>query len=221
MSKTLLFTTCYSKDLSGLEKRPLKWLKYHSSCGLNFDKILILDDGSPELPSWEGVEIITEDIINEPTSKVVFFNLKPHLGRCLKTNHDYPGWYRSFCFAAQYSKKFNYDKVIHVESDAFLVSDKIINHFNNLNSGWHSMWCPRHGFPETAIQVICKDSLDKYNHMTSINYNTYKGHAIELFVPFTNVEKSFIGDRYGEYMDKPPSNCDYICQFHDDWEVKS
>jgi len=215
--KTLLFTTSYSKDIDGLLKRPIKWMKFHCNVGLNFDKLLIVDDGSPEIPNSDDFSILNLDCENEINSKICFVSHKPHLGRNETNTLDYPGWYRSFSYAGKYAKRFGYNKIIHIESDAYLMSKKIINHFNELNYGWHSMWCGRHNFPETAIQIICEDNLDKFFRIISLPYNLFKGHAIETLLPFSNVEKSFMGDRYGEYLDIPPEGCDYACQWRNDW----
>jgi len=215
--KTLLFTTSYSKNIDGLLKRPIKWMRFHSSIGLNVDKILIIDDGSPEIPNISEFSILDPNCENEINSKICFISHKPHFGRDLATTHDYPGWYRSFSYAGKYAKKFGYTKIIHIESDAYLISERIINHFNKIDSGWHSMWCARHQFPETAIQVICEDNLDKFFRVTSFPYSLFKGYAIETMLPFSNVEKNFIGDRYGEYLENPPPGCDYVCQVKDTW----
>jgi hypothetical protein len=37
----------------------------------------------------------------------------------------------------------------------------------------------------------------------------------ELWTPFTNVCKDFIGDRYGDKAGIVPSNADYACQMHE------
>lgn len=216
-NKTLLFTTSYSDNLEGLLKRPIKWFNFHSKIGLNFNKLLIIDDGSPEIPIIQDLSVIDPTYENESENRLCFVPLKPHLGRGTQTNHDYPGWYRSFSYAGQYAKKFGYNKIIHIESDAYLTSKRIVTHFNELNSGWHSFWCARHNFPETAIQVICEDNLEKFFRVTSFPYSLFRGYAIETLLPFSNVERGFIGDRYGEYLDNPPSNCDYVCQAKETW----
>jgi hypothetical protein len=219
--KTLIFTTSYSNDIQGLNNRPIKWLNYHKNIGLDYSKILIVDDGSPELPNINELKIIDPSSGVEVESNFSFVPLTPHLGRGAGTNHDYPGWYRSFSYAGQYAKKFGYNKIIHIESDAYLTSKRIVTHFNELNSGWHSFWCARHNFPETAIQVICEDNLEKFFRVTSFPYSLFRGYAIETLLPFSNIERSFIGDRYGEYLNNPPGNCDYVCQAKETWDLTS
>lgn len=34
----------------------------------------------------------------------------------------------------------------------------------------------------------------------------------ERFLPFTKIEKKFIGDGYGEFLKKYPFDADYVCQ---------
>lgn len=211
MSKTLLFTTSYCPDNDVWEKRLYEWYNYFSSSSLVYDKLLILDDSSPILPAWNNVLNITEPFNNEPVEKNLLIRFKTHLGRPSMLN--YPGWFRSFSFAAKYAIKFNYSKIIHIESDAYIVSEKLFNYVNNLNKGWVSLWCNLYKFPETAIQIICKDQIANYYNITQLPYEKYFINSpIENMIPFTLIEKQFIGDRYFEYQNYIPKNADYSCQ---------
>lgn len=210
MSKILLFTTSYCKDLDTWENRIYKWYKHYTTSSLQFTKLLILDDCSPVLPTWEDCSVL-DNFVDEPVDKSFILRFKTHLGR--PGHLDYPGWYRSFSFAAKYAYKFNYDKVIHIESDAYLLTSRIIEYFNRKETDWTSLWCKVHNFPETAIQIICKDQILNYFNTTQVSYeHFFKDKTIETCLPFTCIESTFIGDRYHEYRHDIPCDADYACQ---------
>jgi hypothetical protein len=217
MHKTLLFTTSYCTDLPAWDRRIYKWYKYFSSSPLYYDKLLILDDKSPLLPNWENIHNITKPFSEEPTEKNLLISFQSHLGRLGML--DYPGWYRSYSFAARYAKKFNYKKVIHIESDSYLISNKIFDYFNKTESGWSSLWCKRYNFPENALQIICKDQIDNFYKTTLHPYNFFKNKVIEIYIPFTHINKNFIGDRYHEYRDDIPIDADFASQVKIDFDI--
>ena len=211
MCKTLLFTTSYCNTLQEWDERLYKWLKYFTKSSLYFNKLLILDDSSPVHPEWEDCRVIEDYFTEEPADMSYIFKFKDNLGR--PAHLDYPGWFRSFSFAARYAYKFGYEKIIHIESDAYILSNKIINFFNNQAAGWVAFYCNRHQFPETALQIICKDQINNFYYTTQLPYSTYfKNKTIETCLPFTHIERSFKGDRYHEYQDDIPFNADYACQ---------
>jgi hypothetical protein len=217
---TLLFCTSFSDSLDVWNKRYRRWVNYYNSSKLNFDQCLIVDDASSCLPDWSDVKTITKLQNHEQalTDKNVLVTFNSHLGR--PSTWNYPGWYRSYGFAAKYAVKFNFKKVIHVESDAFLLSDKIFKYINELDRGWTSFWSERYNFPETAIQVICEDQLNSFFWFSTQNYNqTHINKPIEKITPFTNINRDFKGDRYSEFMTSLPPNSDYCCQYLANWNL--
>jgi hypothetical protein len=217
--KTLLFCTSFSNSETLWRNRYLKWLKFYNSINLNADKILMIDDGSPIIPNIESVPIMNPNEISCDSDKYKnsIIHFSENLGR--SATQDYPGWFRSFSFAGKYAKKFNFEKIIHIESDVFLLSDRITNFINSLTSGWTSFPCRRYGFPESGIQIICKDQLDNFYNFCNQEYDLYRGYAIETILPLTNINHEFIGDRYGEYLSSPPENVDYCSQFLPEWNI--
>ena len=179
----------------------------------------MIDDGSPIVPNINSAPIIDSENLNEEDGS--YKNHIIHFAENLGRNNvlDYPGWFRSFSFAAAYAKKFNYEKIIHIESDVFLLSNRILNYINNIDNGWNSFLCNRYKFPESGIQVIGKDQIDNFFNFCDKNYDTYRNFPIETIIPFTNVECSFIGDRYGEYLDSCPNNVDFCSQFLPEWHI--
>jgi hypothetical protein len=218
--KTLIFCTGYSKNLEEWEMRYGRWINAVESGNLNVDTILIPDDGSKELPDWEGVTILKEDLPDqEPDSRGIIYSFPDNLGR--KDVYVTPGWHRSFMFAMTYAQKYGYEKVIHLESDAFIISPRMEDYINEISNGWETFWCPKWRLPETSIQVIAGNSLNDYLELSLIPYEKFSGKPPdpnpsqgESWLRFTHIHKEFKGDRYGENGANSiiPEDADYACQ---------
>jgi len=219
--KTLVFCTAFSKTKERWEDLHSRWINAVENGHLEVDKILIPDDGSPEIPEWEGLDYINEGELTdiEPAARGVVYKFKDNLGR--PSMYNQVGWYRSFVFAGMYAKKYGYERVIHVEADAFLLSKRIQNYMNNFTDGWESFWCPRHQIPETGIQIIAGEKwINEFAKFYDIPYSQFEGHPPdpgveqgESYLPYVT-NKNFIGDRYGEDEEntRVPLNADYACQ---------
>ncbi|WP_223151643.1 hypothetical protein [Chitinophaga varians] len=135
---------------------------------------------------------------------------------------NYQGWWRSFCYAIILAEKYGFEKIIHVESDFYITSSRMMSYMKDLESGWTTFYSRFHQFPESAIQVICMDAFPLfralYNQMYLENYVIDK--SAELYLPFTKVEETFIGDRLGQldvfeaWMERlsGPVSLDYVGQ---------
>ena len=117
--KTLIFCTAFASTPNAWESRYRRWLRAIRSSQLEYDSILIVDDGSPVLPEWTDIAIGTGEIDQLPAEKILLYHFEEHLGR--KAIFDFPGWYRSFTFAGRYAHAHGFEKVVHIESDAFLI----------------------------------------------------------------------------------------------------
>ena len=178
----------------------------------------MVDDGSPVLPEWSDFEVLTELPAQRPSAKKVLFHFSNNLGR--QSNLHHPGWFRSFGFAAQYAKAHQFTKIVHIESDAYLMSTRMFDFVNNSQTGWTTFWCPRWQCEEIAIQVVCEDQFDTYERITQQDYGSvYAGKVIEKMLPYTSVRKDFVGDRYAEGNGSIPLNVDYVCQFPTELEI--
>ena len=216
--KTLLFCTTYASTPEAWQARYRKWLDFFSRSPLARQQILLIDDGSPVLPAWRGTRVLDSLPDKQPAEASVLFHFPDNLGR--SDVFVYPGWFRSFFFASRYAQKFGFDKLVHVESDCYLYSSRIVSFINELSAGWTTFWCPRWGFPETCIQVICADQMEKFRAIGSMSYDEGpSGKAIEVLLPFTDIRKDFVGDRYGEYLAWVPEEADYASQIPEQWPV--
>ena len=113
---------------------------------------------------------------------------------------DYPGWFRSFCFAAQYAKENGFAKVVHIELDAFVISARFAAFINDVSQGWVGFQLPRHKMPESAIQIIAGSGIDRFVEFAKRPYEEFRGKNIESDIPYTAIINHFKGDRYGQFL---------------------
>jgi hypothetical protein len=221
--KTLLHCTAYAKTADEWRIKHSRWIQGAETGPLKFDTILIPDDGSPEIPQLDGVTIVDEGTLTdvEPIGNKIVYRFHNNLGR--QDLFVYPGWYRSFMFAAVYAKKYGYEKVIHVEADACIISQKLGDYFNNFKHGWEALYCPKWGIPETGIQIISGRYLQSFIDLTSMPYEAVAGHPADprphqgaSWLPYT-MNRSFLGDRWSEYPRDVPAQADYACQIPTDY----
>jgi hypothetical protein len=187
--KTLLFAPCYLDGNDRLE-RNLKWLEYYTKLpSLKFDEILLVDNASSEA---------NKKILKEKFPQVTLIECKVHLGRPRMNQYGY--WYSAFGKAAKYALENGFEKIVHIDSDVFLFTDRIVDHVNSYGSGWSAFWCGIHNYPETIFQLIAgrEHLAHLYEHMTRDFLSYYPNEMAETHIPFTEINKDFIGDRYPE-----------------------
>jgi hypothetical protein len=193
------------------------WVKSLKRSALNFDQILIIDDGSNVFPDWPDMEIINECDAPDPgviysSAPIVLYHFNQNLGR--KDLLNFPGWHRSFAFGALYGFKRGFEKIIHLESDAYLTSWTIQDYFNTLSEGWVALWSEKYQMPEMAIQVISGSSILDLVEFVRKPYAEMIGRVHEYIPPYTHIDCQFQGDRYGEHLNHIPNNSDYATQVH-------
>jgi len=214
--KTLIFCTSFAETREEWNGRYRRWLQAIRASELVYDNILIVDDGSPVLPDWRDVEVRTDEIGDAPPTDLLLYHFREHLGR--KDVFDFPGWYRSFAFAGRYAQAHDFGKVIHIESDSFLIGSRVQRYFNDAVTGWIALWCPLYsGYPETAIQVMAGDAVRRFAGIERTHpHESLIGREFELQLPFDVVEKRFNGNRFGEYLPFVPGNAEYAVQVPSD-----
>ncbi len=204
--KTLLFSTGYSNSLTEWENRWRKWCDYHASTTLDFDQILIVDDGSPVVPTWNDLKLITNLESTVPDSPIVFYHHLDNLGIDRKKPF-FPGMYRSLKTAVEYALNYGFNRLINIESDAKILSARLCDRINNSQDEWTVLWCPRYEWPEQAISFATGSGL-QYMHESLTK--KYDRGFLEQVLSFTNIEKNFKGDRYPLF--NIPGDADYAAQ---------
>jgi hypothetical protein len=198
------------------DKRYRRWLDAVLAADIDATQVLLVDDGSPVLPGWPDTPVYSGDTLADAAPIVgrtgpVLFHFTEHLGRPDTLN--FPGWHRSFAFAVAYAEKAGFDRVIHLESDAFLVSPRMRAYVRARTSGWTAMWCEKYHFPEIAVQIIGTDKLPALLSFTQAPYAGMIGKLPEFALrPHTEVERDMVGDRYGETDKDVPRTADFASQ---------
>jgi len=216
--KTLIFCTSFFDTEELYQKRYQKWIDYYSHHPFTNDKYMyLIDDSSDlELITDDGLNVINEDQFCsfQELNKINIYSFNNRKG--LKWSHNSAnneGWWRSFSASLDIAEKYNYKKIIHIESDAFLISNRIFDHIDSLKTGWTGLWANKYTFPESCIQVICEDQFESFRDFVSCgSHELSKKGLAEKIIPFTNVERRFVGDRYGEKVNKQMDGLDYFCQ---------
>ncbi len=202
MSKTILFSLCWVGEPHRL-KRYEKWLDYNlkNQSTLGWDEIILVDNASP----FEELRKLGGRIYNATTGELLEINgdrpikiYRFHEFLARISIWDYPYCWRGLEYMQQHIIGPEVDKIICLDSDFYALTYKIADYIKNLTTGWVAFWCPKYGFPETAFHVICKDAFSTVQRFPIPSYSHYKYATMEVLLPFTLVNKDFIGDRYGE-----------------------
>jgi hypothetical protein len=186
------------------------WVEAIKHSKLEFSQILLVDDGSNLLPSWDDVAILHEEEDLRCDAPIVLYHFNERLGRLSVS--DFPGWVRSFFFASRYAEANGFSKIVHIEADAFLISARAIDYVNTLADGWTAFWCKTFRRPESCIQIITGTGLDTFKLWAQRSIESFAGTVIEKTLPFSHVEYGLIGDRYGENGIRVPANADWCAQ---------
>jgi hypothetical protein len=196
--KAFIFCTSYIKDQDAWACRYQRWLNYYDKIPIVAEKKIMIDDGSPFSPPREEIEVIHHsDNITGKSNKNLLVRFDDNLGR--QSLSAYPGWWRSFLHSLEIAKNLSAGKIIHIESDAYVLSPRLVNFINTVDSGWHVLWAQRYALPETAIQVICRDQFPAFEQFRNESDGLIQRDIAERLLPFTSVGKQFKGDRYSEF----------------------
>lgn len=213
----LVFCTSYVRDEQSWQSRYSRWLHYNLELFPNA-QFAFIDDASPWLPRDAGIEVLKADSGKFQSSQVAVYSFADHKGI---GDLDFEGWFRSFCYCVEIAEALGHDKILHIESDAYIVSRRMAKQIARTNTGWTAYWCPRHFMPETAIQVICADQFDAVRRVGKLDYDVhFRRKVIENTLPFTRVERASVyGNRFGEFRTSIPAYADFACQITPDIRV--
>jgi hypothetical protein len=196
--KSIIFCTSFIKNSKSWENRYQRWLDYYDNVPIDAVKKIMIDDGSPFLPPTEIIKTISyNDPLPLDGEKNIIIRFNDNLGR--QSMSSYPGWWRSFLHSIEIARALGVDKIIHIESDAYILSPRLANFINETKSGWHVLWTDRYQFPETAIQIICRDQFENFEKFKAECPESGFTDIAERLLPFSSVHKEFKGDRYSEF----------------------
>lgn len=211
--KTLVFCTSYARTPEVWRTRYRLWANATGEALQGICR-LIIDDGSLCMPDWTDAHIIsTEAEAPAARAGVTIFRFSTHLGR--QGRDIYPGWFRSFMFAARYAHRHTFDRVVHIESDTFLISQRAREFVAGVRGGWVTVASETHPeMPESCIQVMAGTGLSSYLGFSCRSYGEFAGRAIEPILPFSRVDDSLRGGRYGQVRLDIPRHADWASQMH-------
>ncbi|MCC7703250.1 hypothetical protein IGS59_13420 [Janthinobacterium sp. GW460P] len=196
--KAIIFCTSFIKDAPSWESRYQRWLDYYENIPIDAVKKIMIDDGSPFLPPADIINTISHSAALAGNSdKNLIIRFDNNLGR--QSGADYPGWWRSFLHSVKVANELGVDKIIHIESDAYIMTPRLVKFINEIESGWNVLWSPRYRMPETAIQVICRDQFPILEQFKDSHRDYSFSDIAEKVLPFTTVHKQFKGDRYSDF----------------------
>jgi hypothetical protein len=210
VTKTLVFCTSYSETPLLWTMRYRVWLNAVRGGEIEHDHILLVDDASPVLPEWLDTRVTNRLHDDLALGGVTLYRFDWRLGR--QGRNIYPGWYRSFCLAARFAERHGFEKVVHIESDAFIITDRMQRYINAVKDEWIAPSIQSHAMPESAIQVMEGRGLESYIQFARTPYSEIVGTAAENILPFTRIEGEFIGSRYGESLHHVPREADFVTQ---------
>lgn len=201
---TVLYSACYldGDDLfhNNRLQRNIRYVNYYKSIQdeLGFDNIIMVDNAS------------SAKNLNKMPDGIDFIKFDNHLPR--KGNLDYLYCWRTLYTLRDLVMSGGIDKVLMIDSDAYVLSKKLASHMKNSTSGWNTFWCPEFNFPESALAVLNADAFETLDRFCTGHYSYYNGQTMEEILPYTTVEKGFIGDRYGEKCLPQTKDMDFYCQ---------
>lgn len=195
--KTALFVTTFLHGKDPYSTFPridriFKHLQYYSNLkkDLGFDQIYVSDNGG------NGQQIAL--LLNQfPDIELIRHPL-------LERGPDGPPYDYLPCWRALYDYKKvisdGFEKIIVMDDDAYILSDRLINHVSKLDHGWTTLWCNMYDFPESALSILCKGAFPIYERFTNEPFESHNKSTLpfEYLIPYTQVYKSFNCDRWGE-----------------------
>lgn len=206
--KTCIVTTTYLVP-EDRYKKTKKFLAYYLK-KTDYD-IIVLDNCSP----IEVLQEFRKDL--DPRVKVLSFDV--HYDR--PSHLDYKYLWRAVWYIKWIMDKDQplgaYEKVIYMDNDFFVLSDRMFQYLKDIKEGWTTFWSKMHNFPETGCHIIT-NTCKEYKKFVSLSneefINTYNGQTMENVLLCTHVENFFVGDRYGESESPPESfeGLDYWAQ---------
>lgn len=212
--KRLLFAPLFLDEGERLQ-RNIKWIDYIFSIKqhLEFDEILFVDNASSDNLN------IFESHIKKYNFPITIIKCDVRMSR--RTSHAYSYWYRAFAKGIKYAMDNNYDALVHIDTDVYLLNNKMTDWVNSQNTGWVCQYCSMYNYPETTFQIICKDQYEKAYKWFIEDFLEFYPYAIaETKIPFTHIEKSFNGDRWGEKQLQQTKEMDWFGQCPVDTEMK-
>jgi hypothetical protein len=206
--RTALVTTSYLEPQERYD-RMMRFLNYYTDEVKTDWDIIILDNASKS----ELLDIFCLET-GSPFDKCGVYSFPEHYDR--PSHLDYKYLWRAVHKLQDFFK--DYDKIVYMDNDFYILKQSMIDYINNLQNGWTTFYCNKYKFPETGCHVVLKDCEQYKNFVNCSLEDFFKKHnntLMEHELPVTHIEHKFIGDRYGEKCLPQTKDMDYYAQAFD------
>lgn len=206
--KTCIYAPCWLDEGERLQ-RNIKFLQYYKKLMplLGADSIHLFDNAS----SIENInELVKQSgmTLNEDLKITRFAIHMPRTGML-----EYPYCWRVLRQSGIDLPEAGYEKLIHIDTDLFILKQSVIDYINACNTGWVAFWDEVNRFPEAAFTVLNKDAFPLYKQAGNIESVYNKNNVLmEKALPYTHIEKGFHGGRFAERGLPIDSTMDFIGQ---------
>lgn len=216
---TILFSPSYIGNPTDPARmiRQVNYLEYYKKlkAEIGYDKIILLDSGSnvEDLVKL-GATVVDEwgrVIHADSTSDVTIYRFHTELPRT--GVWEYPYWWRCLDYLKVLIQREDITKLIHIDTDCYVLTPRLADYVRTRNTGWYVFWSQKYNFPEAAFWIVGEDSIQRFLDFPIPSFSFYNGREAEHILPFTEVVKSFTGDRYGEVAASQDNTMDYYCQW--------
>lgn len=173
------------------------------------------NDGEVNIPNETFVHKINgpTGIVSFRSEQLNFIHWPTSLPRV--DQYTCPGYYRSLYTLTKAAREQDFDKLIFVDWDFWVLSQDMMTEVAAIDHGLVAYWVPRYLFAESNLIICGKDQFTVLEDAARINANTPKltvDTIAENGFPWTEVRKHRVGDRYPEFTMDLPKNADYCAQ---------
>lgn len=202
--RTALTTPCFFDDVDRRNEhylwRNIRYVNYYWPLRekMGFDDIWMFDNKSCQ----ESV-----NTFKKYCPQVKLFQYDLHL----EFNEEQPDFY-PYCWRALHDlrvlMRMGYKKIICIDSDGYLNSERILEWVKTTNTGWQALWCPAHKFPDASMMILNEDAFSLHRAFCRTPWRRQLGMVLENAIPITGVETKFNADRFGIHNIPPPARED-------------
>jgi hypothetical protein len=132
-----------------------------------------------------------------------------------KSQYACPGYYRSVSTLTELAFQQNFDKIVYIEWDFWVLSAEMMREIARVDHGLITYWSPRYLFPDCNIIVCARDQmkvLKEFSDRLGAKEDMTAETIAEVTFPWTEVRKHRVGDRYPEVTMDLPLDVEYCAQ---------
>lgn len=200
-----------------------RWLDHHASHCIPWGvtKICVANDGPTALRD-DWISNTRSPGCQESKAPVVLYTWPDRLGR--KDVWTYPGNWRNLATIMGMAQEFHFERVICAEWDFQIRSKRMVDFIAGMEGGLQTFWCPRYKMAEAAFVFVGRDFFEQVKdvatRMQAVEQVIDVQQTMEYALPWTDVHKDFVGDRYSEFDgdrylefgEDIPENADFCAQ---------